>query len=195
MLVNQGDIHLNKDIKRLEKARERVIHSITENMDLYGITDSVGRLYGILYFSERPLTLDEMREALGMSKTSMSTGVRTLLETNMVNKVWKKGVRKDLYQAEEDWYQVFFDFFSIKWKRAIELNLHAIQQSKKDYDELLNNPSTSSEIKEQVQTDLNKLTQAEEYYTWLTSLIKSFESKKIFEFIPKPSNKLNQNLE
>ena len=76
--------------QKLEIAREKFIQSIAENIDLYGITDSIGRLYGTLYFSNEPLTLDEMREALGMSKTSMSTGVRTLLETKMVRKVWKK---------------------------------------------------------------------------------------------------------
>ena len=189
-LNNNEDITLNRNVEKLEKARERVIQSIAENMDLYGITDSVGRLYGTLYFSERPLTLDEMREALGMSKTSMSTGVRTLLDTNMVTKVWKKGVRKDLYQAEEDWYQVFFDFFAIKWKRAIELNLHAMHQSELEYRKMLNDIETSKEVIEQIELDLAKLAQAKEYYSWLESLIDSFESNTIFDFIPKPiSNK------
>ncbi|WP_339063428.1 choline uptake/conversion transcriptional regulator CudC [Tepidibacillus marianensis] len=187
MVNHNGDVTKNIDEENLEKARERLIQSLADNMDLYGITDSVGRLYGTLYFSDRPLTLDEMREALGMSKTSMSTGVRTLLDTNMVDKVWKKGERKDLYQAEEDWYKVFFDFFSIKWKRAIELNMHAIHQSENEYHLLLNNPNTSEEIKEQIHLDLKKLSHVKEYYTWLDSLIGVFESEKIFDFVAKPT--------
>jgi len=186
LINHSGDAPKNIKEEKLIKTRERLIQSIAENMDLYGITDSVGRLYGTLFFSDQPLTLDEMREALGMSKTSMSTGVRTLLDTNMVDKVWKRGARKDLYQAEEDWYKVFFDFFSIKWKRAIEINMHEIHQSESEYFSLLNDLSTSTKIKEQIQLDLKKLSHVKEYYIWLESLINVFESKRIFEFIPKP---------
>ncbi|GBF12194.1 GbsR/MarR family transcriptional regulator [Tepidibacillus infernus] len=176
---------MRDDQQILEEARERVIQSIADNMDLYGITDSIGRLYGTLYFSDRALTLDEMRESLGMSKTSMSTGVRTLLDTKMVHKVWKKGVRKDLYQAEGDWYKTFFDFFSTKWKRAIEINLAAIEKSKQDYSYLIERKETIQEIRELAQLDLKKLEEAESYYFWLEKLIDTFESGEIFKLIPK----------
>ncbi|WP_369011870.1 GbsR/MarR family transcriptional regulator, partial [Robertmurraya sp. DFI.2.37] len=66
---------------------------------LYGVTESVGRLYGSLYFQEEPMTLDAMKDELGMSITSMSTSVRGLMELKMVEKVWKRGERKDLYRA------------------------------------------------------------------------------------------------
>ncbi|EOR27014.1 transcriptional regulator [Niallia nealsonii AAU1] len=101
------------DREQLNIARERVIDSVAQNMDLYGVTESIGRLYGMLLFQQNPMTLDEMKEELGMSKTSMSTSVRTLLELKMVDKVWRKGVRKDLYSAEEDWYQTFIDFLRL----------------------------------------------------------------------------------
>ena len=46
------------------------------------------------YFRRKPMTLDDMGREMEMSKTSMSTGVRTLLDLKMVNKVWSKGSRK-----------------------------------------------------------------------------------------------------
>lgn len=67
-----------------------MIETLARNMDLYGITMSTGLLYGTLLFQDKSMTLDEMGEALGMSKTSMSTGVRTLMDLNMVEKIWKK---------------------------------------------------------------------------------------------------------
>lgn len=79
-----------KQERILEKAQERVIETLARNMDLYGITMSTGLLYGTLLFQDKSMTLDEMGEALGMSKTSMSTGVRTLMDLNMVEKIWKK---------------------------------------------------------------------------------------------------------
>ena len=67
-----------------EETIEKFIQAIATNMSLYGLTPSVGRLYGVLYFEDKPMTLDDMREALSMSKTSMSTGVRALSDMKMV---------------------------------------------------------------------------------------------------------------
>lgn len=95
----------NQDWKDYEELIERYIQVIAKNMNLYGITPSVGRLYGTLYFAEEPMTLDQMRDALLMSKTSMSTGVKALADMKMVTPTFRKGIRKDLYQTEKDWYK------------------------------------------------------------------------------------------
>lgn len=106
-----GLYHLDDERQAaVQKIRKRVIENIGRNMDLYGIPHSTGHLYGLLYFADKPMNLDEMGQEMKMSKTSMSTGVRTLLDYKMVNKVWEKGSRKDLYEVEYDWYQTFFDF-------------------------------------------------------------------------------------
>ncbi|WP_040206747.1 GbsR/MarR family transcriptional regulator [Neobacillus jeddahensis] len=173
--------------KKLEHARERVIEAISQNMNLYGVTESIGRLYGALYFQEGPLTLDEMKDELGMSKTSMSTSVRSLLELKMVGKVWKKGVRKDLYQAEPDWYQTFIDFFSIKWRTGISINVSAMEKSLAELQSLVEDEGTDSKVHAEAKQDIEKLTDALEYYDWLNRLVDSFESKEIFNYIPKNS--------
>lgn len=67
----------NPEFAAIEQARDLVIDSIAETMDLYGITRSVGILYGTMYMRDE-MTLDEMREELQMSKPSMSTGVKKL---------------------------------------------------------------------------------------------------------------------
>ncbi|WP_251548592.1 GbsR/MarR family transcriptional regulator [Neobacillus muris] len=171
--------------KRLVQARERVIEAISQNMNLYGVTESVGRLYGALYFQGGPLTLDEMKEELGMSKTSMSTSVRILQDLKMVDKVWIKGIRKDLYQAELDWYQTFIDFFTIKWRNGISINVSAMEKSRSELEALVNDPVVDEQVKHQAINDIEKLTDALEYYDWLNRLVDSFESKEIFDFIPK----------
>ncbi|PKR79348.1 hypothetical protein CEY16_00500 [Halalkalibacillus sediminis] len=66
------------------------------------------------------MTLDDMKETLGKSKTSMSTAIRTLLDYNLVERVWVKGVRKDLYQAEKDLYHKFMKTYVNRWLNAIE---------------------------------------------------------------------------
>lgn len=171
--------------QQLEKARERVIDAISKNMNLYGVTESIGRLYGALYFQEGPLTLDEMKEELGMSKTSMSTSVRTLVDLKMVGKVWKKGVRKDLYQAEPDWYQTFADFFTIKWRTGATINMTAMEKSLYELQMLLEDENVDDKVKEEAELDIEKLTSAIDYYKWLNRLVDSFETGEIFQYIPK----------
>jgi len=175
-----------EQMNRLEKARHRVIESIGANMDLYGVTLSIGHLYGYMYFQEHPATLDQMGEKMGMSKTSMSTGMRTLMDLKMVNKVWEKGTRKDLYEVVPDWYQTFVDFFSNKWRRAVEANTGAMRKLVKVLKEIQAeigevNPETCRAI----DREIARIDDALQYYDWLERLIDSMETGKIFEYIPK----------
>lgn len=175
--------------EKLEKNRDKVIETISNNMDLYGVTPSIGRLYGAMYFHEEPMTLDEMKDVLGMSKTSMSTGVRTLLELKMVKKVWVKGTRKDFYQVEQDWYQSFIDLFCIKWRKGIDVNTSTIKKALSELDEIVHAEDTCEEVKQMAINDINKLEHAFDYYEWLSRLINAFESKDIYTFVPKTEEK------
>lgn len=170
----------------LQKIRKRVIEAIGKNMDLYGITLSAGHLYGLLFFADKPMTLDEMGREMEMSKTSMSTGVRTLLDLKMVNKVWSKGSRKDLYEVEYDWHQTFTDFFAIKWRKAVETNMLVLRKAIDELDRLMEQGGEEyEEFKTVLQQDRLKMKQAVAYYKWLDRLIDSLENEEIYKLIPK----------
>ncbi len=176
---------INNDLETLNEYRENIIQSLAKNMDIYGISDSIGRLYGTIYFSNHPLNLDNMRDALSMSKTSMSTGARTLLKTKMIKKVWKKGERKALYVAENDWYKVFTEYFTTRWIDALEANMSVIKDTEKLLIELENDNNTNPLVKEEIKLDLMKLEKIKNYYNWLENLIETFESGEIYDFVPK----------
>ncbi|MFP4977370.1 GbsR/MarR family transcriptional regulator [Paenibacillus sp. CN-4] len=174
-----------EQLERISKARERVIDSIGKNMDLYGITLSIGHLYGYMYFSQGPVTLDELSRTMGMSKTSMSTGVRTLLDLKMIDKVWGKGTRKDLFTATQDWHQNFSDYFSIKWRKAVEGNMNALNKSMNEIRAMQADYADDERIMKLLDNDEQKIDEAIKYYRWLLKLIESLETGKIFDFIPK----------
>ncbi|AIQ54719.1 GbsR/MarR family transcriptional regulator [Paenibacillus sp. FSL R7-0331] len=174
-----------EQINRISKARERVIDSIGKNMDLYGITLSIGHLYGYMYFNEGPVTLDELSHTMGMSKTSMSTGVRTLLDLKMIDKVWGKGTRKDLFEVVPDWHQNFSDYFSIKWRKAVEGNMIALTKSLTEIRNMQAEYAENAEILRLLINDEEKIMEAIKYYRWLLKLIEALETGKIFELIPK----------
>lgn len=169
----------------LDKARERIIETIAQNIHLYGLTPSAGRQYGTMFFHNEPLTLDDMTEELGMSKTSMSTSVRALSDLKLVERAWKRGIRKDLYQVKDDWYQSFIDLFSIKWRRSISLHSVAIRKSLTELQVLRNGPEISDELKEKIDTDIAKLEYIRDYYEWLDRLVDAFEDHDIFDLVPR----------
>ncbi|WP_053220438.1 GbsR/MarR family transcriptional regulator [Virgibacillus senegalensis] len=112
----------------LKDINEWITNEFAKTVEMFGLTPSEARLFAILYLEGVPMTLDEMSEALGKSKTSMSTGIRTLLELNLVERVWKKGERKDFYRADENLYKKFMSAFIYKWVDAANRQRQSLEQ-------------------------------------------------------------------
>ncbi|MCB6219151.1 GbsR/MarR family transcriptional regulator [Bacillus paralicheniformis] len=167
----------------IAQAKDLVIDSIAETMDLYGITRSAGILYGTMYLSDE-MTLDEMREELQMSKPSMSTSVKKLQDLNVVKKTFHRGRRKHSFVAEKDFFKFFTSFFPQKWEREVKVNLMAIQDAQKALGDIVESDGLDESIKEEARTLYDQLEQSKPYYDWLLRLAKSVQSGEIFEFIP-----------
>lgn len=168
---------------KLDEAKNQFISTIAQNMGLYGVSDTNGRLYGTMLFAKRPMTLDDMSEALGMSKMSMSTGIRALMDAGMVERVWERGVRKDLYQSNDDWYQSFTSIFVNRWREASDNNQKAARRAKEEFESCLEE-SEDPYLIGVLQHDLEKINYALSYYEWLDEVIRIFESGEIFTMIP-----------
>lgn len=169
---------------KMDRAEEKVINAIAETMDLYGITPSVGRLYATMYFHQQPMTLDEMKDELGMTKPSMSTAVRSLQDINIVRKTWQKGSRKDHFVAEKNFFNYFIHFFSHKWRREAELNLVAIEEAEIELQSIINDETVQGSVHDQAAQDLEQLKAYKAYCFWLQRLVEAFETGDIFDFLP-----------
>ncbi len=67
-----------------------------------GLPRTVGQIYGLLFLSPKPLSLEEIADSLGISKASASTGTRHLASLGALRKVWVPGDRKDHFEAVPD---------------------------------------------------------------------------------------------
>jgi HTH-type transcriptional regulator, glycine betaine synthesis regulator len=63
---------------------------------------SVGQIYGLLYLSDTPLSLEEIAKRLRMSKGNASINLRALEGWGAVRSVWVEGSRRDHYEANRD---------------------------------------------------------------------------------------------
>lgn len=183
---------MDKDIQEeLEYAQNQFIEKITDNMRTFGISTTVGRVLGIIYMNRNPMTLDELAEETGMSKTRMSQVIREMLNLNIAEKVFKKGVRKDLYSVEDDYYQTFISLFTSNWQEAISKS----RLFEKKVSQRLRKLEQSESLNEEEEAKLKELlTETKlwlDYYDWLSRLVEFFESGEVFKHIPKNEDQQN----
>lgn len=72
--------------------------------DRAGLSRIAGRIMGLLFFSPSELSLDEIAERLSVSRASVSTEARRLLDAGVVERVGRPGDRKDYYQVSPRHY-------------------------------------------------------------------------------------------
>src|SRR5699024_12029611 len=89
--------------------------------------------------------LNELEKEMGIRKKMMSQLIREIIDMNIEQRVFKKGVRKDLYRVEEDYYETFISLFTSTWQRAISRSRHFEQRLMKKIDELKENESLTPE--------------------------------------------------
>ncbi|RKQ34563.1 GbsR/MarR family transcriptional regulator [Oceanobacillus halophilus] len=174
--------------EKIEDVRTQFIEKITDNMNAFGVSTSVGRVLGIIYMHQDAMTLDELSEETGMSKTRMSQVVREMIDLNIAERVFKKGVRKDLFQVEEDYYQTFISLFTSTWQKAINRSRTFEQRIKNKLEEIQADEELSPEEEQAVNELLAELKEWMEYYDWIRRVTDFFESGEIFKHVPKKAD-------
>lgn len=170
--------------QQLEQAKDIVINSIGQTMDLYGTNRSVGNLYGTMVF-EGSMTLDEMRHQLQMSKPSMSAGVKKLQEFDIVKQQFTRGSRKQHFIAEKDFF-IFFRNFSLKipawnWYQCRSSKRCSSYYQSITWKQWFNWSWNTRGTKIKAQLDHTHV-----YYEWLEQLTEAIESGEIFKYFPIP---------
>ncbi len=84
------------------KTRREMIEGCGRIFQLLGLPRSTGQIFGLLYLSPKPLSLDQMVEFLRLSKSSASIGTRHLISWKAIRQVWMPGERRDYFEAEGD---------------------------------------------------------------------------------------------
>ena len=94
--------------------------SFVENMGVYferyALPRIGGRLLGLLLVVDRPLSLDDMANALGVSRASVSTNMRLILAIGLEELVTLPGDRRDYYQFTND-----------AWGRSVLIDMDGVR--------------------------------------------------------------------
>jgi DNA-binding transcriptional regulator GbsR (MarR family) len=90
--------------KPLQQIRKEFTQGLSQISRFWGFPKGMGAIFGVLYLSPTPLSLDEIVQETGLTKGAVSTEIRALARMGLVHRSSKLGDRKDYYEAEADFY-------------------------------------------------------------------------------------------
>lgn len=88
----------------LTKIKKDFTRGLSEISRFWGFPKGMGAIFGVLYLSPTPLSLDEIVQETGLTKGAVSTEIRALARMGLVHRSPRLGDRKDYYEAEADFY-------------------------------------------------------------------------------------------
>ena len=80
-----------------------------------GLSRIAGRLFGALLLADQPCSLDALAEQLDVSKASVSTEARRLVERGVAERIGKTGDRRDYYALTPDFFAQIVRFRLNRW--------------------------------------------------------------------------------
>jgi len=113
-----------------DEARERVIQGFERAAEVYGLSRSYGRLYGILYFAHDPQSLDDLADESGFAKSTVSSAMSDLDRLHMVHRRSMPGEgKKAFFQAERDFWRIMQDLLDREVRREIDTMTRALDDA------------------------------------------------------------------
>ncbi len=117
----------------------------------FGLSRLFGQIYTYLYFSAEPQSLDELAEGLGVSKASVSIAARQLESWGAVRCVWRKGDRRDYYEAETDVRHLIHGGLLTSLNKKLNSARIQIQRSLKMLEETVSDGNERTFLKERLE--------------------------------------------
>ncbi|WP_137125541.1 GbsR/MarR family transcriptional regulator [Roseomonas sp. HF4] len=94
----------------------------------WGINRTVGQIYALLYVSPRPLCADDIVDALGVSRSNVSMGLRELQAWNLVLLRHIPDDRRDHFTTPEDVWQILRVLAEERKKREVDPTLSVLRE-------------------------------------------------------------------
>ena len=139
-----------------------------------GLPRSTGQIFGLLYLSTEPLSLDKLSAMLGISKASASTGTRQLASWGAIRKVWIPGERRDYYEVIEDLGQLIRGSYNNLLKPRIESSKGRLAKLKVNLIEDIQSGAIPFEKKEALEERIKSLEKVHKRLFQLLPLAEKF---------------------
>jgi len=106
---------------------EAFISHFGEMGSRWGISRTVGQIYALIMVTQNPLNADDIVEALGISRSNASMGIKELLSWRIIKPIHYPGDRKEYYSTPDDIWEVARIIFEERKKRELEPTLSMLR--------------------------------------------------------------------
>ena len=83
-IASSSSLNLRTDTPPSEEIQREMAEIFADLADLFGNPASIGAIYGLLFASSEPLSMEEIVEKLGISTGTASQGLRRLVELEAI---------------------------------------------------------------------------------------------------------------
>jgi DNA-binding transcriptional regulator GbsR (MarR family) len=97
---------ITKTSDRLPPAIERFILKWGDMGSAWGVNRSVSQIHALLYLAGRPLTAEDISDALGIARSNVSNSLKELMTWGLIRRVPILGDRRDHFEAEGDIWEL-----------------------------------------------------------------------------------------
>lgn len=105
----------------------------------WGISRTVGQMYAVLFASPDPMNADQVVEALGVSRSNVSMGLKELQAWNLVHLRHLPDDRRDYFTTPDDIWEIVRNLAEERKKREVDPTLSLLR------DVMMQNPSSEAD--------------------------------------------------
>ena len=113
----------------LRKIKKDFAQGLSDISRFWGFPKGMGAIFGVLYLSPTPLSLDEIVHETGLTKGAISTEIRALARMGLVHRSSKLGDRKDYYEAETDFYAAVRSILKERQNSEFDRALRSVRET------------------------------------------------------------------
>jgi DNA-binding transcriptional regulator GbsR (MarR family) len=95
----------------------------------WGVNRTVGQIYALLFVSPQPLCADDLVEALGISRSNVSMGLKELQAWSLVRLQHIPGDRREYFSAPEDVFAILRTLAEERKKREFDPTLTLLRET------------------------------------------------------------------
>jgi DNA-binding transcriptional regulator GbsR (MarR family) len=127
---------------------ERFILHWGEMGSRWGVNRTVAQIHALLYLLGRPVSADEIVEALGVARSNVSNSLKELQAWRLAKVVHVKGDRRDHFETSTDIWELFKLIVEGRRQREIDPTLTVLRDSLMSPDMANESPETEQRIRE-----------------------------------------------
>jgi DNA-binding transcriptional regulator GbsR (MarR family) len=114
-----------------QRATDLVADSLGRLMEFWGFKRTMGRIWGTLYLSNRPLPAAELCERLGISAGAASMTLSDLERWGVVHRLFRAGERREFFEAETNLWKMISRVYEERERHEIDRLIEALDAALK----------------------------------------------------------------